>query len=37
MHQINPLKLEQKIGLELMMNQKKHTMIIAKSNLKLQC
>ena len=37
MHQINPLNLEQKIGLKYMMNQEEQTMLIAKTNLKLQC
>ena len=37
MHQINPLNLEQKIKLKLMMNQEEHTILIATSNLKLQC
>ena len=36
-HQINPLNLEQNIGLKYMMNQEEDTMLIAKSNLKLQC
>ena len=31
------LNLEQKIGLKYMMNQGEHTMLIAKSNLKLHC
>ena len=37
MDQINPLNLKQRIGLKQMMNQEEHTMLIAKSNLKLQC
>ena len=36
-HQINPLNLEQKFGLKKMMNQEEHTILIAKSNLKLEC
>ena len=37
MHQINPLNLEQKNGLKQMMNKEEHTILIAKSSLKLQC
>ena len=37
MHQINHLNLEQKIGWKQMISQKEHTMLIAESNLKLQC
>ena len=37
MHQINPLNLKGKVGLKYMMNQEEHRMLIAKSNLKLQC
>ena len=37
MHQINSLNLEQKIEFEYLMNQEQRTMLIANSNLKLQC
>ena len=37
MNQINPTNLEQNIGLKQMVHQEKYTMLIAKSNLKLQC
>ena len=37
MNQINPPNLKQKIGSKEMINQEEHTMLIARSNLKLQC
>ena len=33
MHQINPLNLEQKIGLKYKMTQKEHTILIAKNQI----